>query len=270
MMDPRNRKERREARRDAAPQLHERVERESRCAGSLPPAQQGPVLTTRVMPISPMELVALARMGHSADEWIAVEMDVPTFSIQGQQPDGSKVWTATFITPPSFFQWEDSKLLGPNGQPANIMQQFQQTFVQGVFPAFRTLVRRAKLGAHVPMPPAASQPELPPATQAEGTQLGFEKAPDRYMQEGRETIDQIRDSMTDTEFVGFCRGNSIKYRSRAGAKDGDLDASKAIWYERMARHAMAAQAETALGAMLDAATADPRCERPDFKPYVRQ
>lgn len=173
-MEPRNRKERREAKHAAAPQPHERVEREYRCAGSLPigqPAQAAAVLTTRVMNVTPIELVALARMGHTPDEWIAVEMDVPTFSIQGQQPDGSKVWSATFVTPPSFFQWEDSKLLGPNGQPANIMQQFQQTFVQGIFPAFRTLVRRAKLGAHVPMPPPT--PELP-APQAEVADSGEE------------------------------------------------------------------------------------------------
>lgn len=67
-------------------------------------------------------------------------------------------------------------------------------------------------------------------------QDGFDETPAHY-DNGRETIDVIRDSMCDIEFAGFCRGNAIKYEQRAGKKgDPSGDAEKARWYRAMAAH----------------------------------
>lgn len=68
---------------------------------------------------------------------------------------------------------------------------------------------------------------------------GFAAAPSRYTQsdDGRETIDRIRDVLGDERFLAYCEGNEVKYKERAGAKGDPVgDAEKALWYERMARH----------------------------------
>lgn len=55
--------------------------------------------------------------------------------------------------------------------------------------------------------------------------------PDHYKVGGIETIDYIQAKMTPEEFAGYCRGNALKYISRAGHKDATAqDVSKAIWY----------------------------------------
>jgi len=91
---------------------------------------------------------------------------------------------------------------------------------------------------------------------------GFDRAPDRYSQRGRETIDLIRDAMTDDQFIGFCVGNAIKYKDRAGHKEGqpaEQDIKKAVWYMRMAEHVK-----------FPGAYPDPRCGRTTYVPYVRR
>lgn len=48
-----------------------------------------------------------------------------------------------------------------------------------------------------------------------------------------EVIDLIADILTPSEVIGYCLGNEIKYRMRAGIKDPDKtleDISKAEWY----------------------------------------
>lgn len=77
---------------------------------------------------------------------------------------------------------------------------------------------------------------------------GTDRIPDRYAgADGRETIDTIRDAMTDTEFVAFCYGNMIAYRARAGKKrypdmswdeSTRADEAKASFYEDMAKHVL--------------------------------
>lgn len=57
--------------------------------------------------------------------------------------------------------------------------------------------------------------------------------PDHYKRGGTETIDYLRAKMSDEEFKGFCRGNALKYISRAPDKNQDEDYRKAIWYLRM-------------------------------------
>ena len=64
---------------------------------------------------------------------------------------------------------------------------------------------------------------------------GFDKAPARYMTQGRETIDRIRDLLGDAGFVAYCHGNALKYADRAGAKGDPIgDAEKFRWYTQMA------------------------------------
>lgn len=45
-----------------------------------------------------------------------------------------------------------------------------------------------------------------------------------------ETIDYIKDKLTDEEFRGFVKGNVLKYVSREGLKNGDEDLKKSDWY----------------------------------------
>lgn len=85
---------------------------------------------------------------------------------------------------------------------------------------------------------------------------GFNRAPNRYTAAGRETIDSIRDALGDKGFAAFCRGNAMKYVSRAGRK-GDYweDMAKAWWYAWMFLH-VRGEAE------------DPRSGREGFVPYT--
>lgn len=60
------------------------------------------------------------------------------------------------------------------------------------------------------------------------------KSPSHYMFFDIEAIDIIKASMTADEFKGYCKGNSLKYRLRAGKKDDVLqDIGKAEQYEKM-------------------------------------
>lgn len=45
-----------------------------------------------------------------------------------------------------------------------------------------------------------------------------------------ETIDYIKDKLTDEEFRGFVKGNVLKYISRERLKNGDEDLKKSDWY----------------------------------------
>lgn len=64
--------------------------------------------------------------------------------------------------------------------------------------------------------------------------------PSHYCDGGIETIDYIHAKMSRTEFIGYCKGNALKYISRAGEKaENSLkqDLSKAITYLEWARDA---------------------------------
>ena len=54
--------------------------------------------------------------------------------------------------------------------------------------------------------------------------------PTHYKAGGVETIDFLRAKLTPEEFAGFCKGNVIKYLSRAELKGGSEDYRKAAWY----------------------------------------
>ena len=55
--------------------------------------------------------------------------------------------------------------------------------------------------------------------------------PPHYKTGGIEAIDYIQAKLTPEEFAGFCKGNALKYISRAGHKGNTAeDLRKAIWY----------------------------------------
>jgi len=55
--------------------------------------------------------------------------------------------------------------------------------------------------------------------------------PAHYKVGGIETIDYIQAKLTAEEFAGYCKGNALKYISRAPhKKDAIEDLRKAIWY----------------------------------------
>jgi len=55
--------------------------------------------------------------------------------------------------------------------------------------------------------------------------------PPHYKTGGIETIDYLQAKLTPEEFAGYCRGNALKYLSRAGHKDATAqEVGKAIWY----------------------------------------
>lgn len=57
--------------------------------------------------------------------------------------------------------------------------------------------------------------------------------PSHYTDGNIECIDYIQDKLSKEEFQGYCKGNALKYISRAGKKNPDKyneDLKKAVWY----------------------------------------
>ncbi len=58
-------------------------------------------------------------------------------------------------------------------------------------------------------------------------------SPAHYTDGGIETIDFIRAKLSREEYIGYLRGNILKYTSRLGKKDGmGQDAGKLAWYSQ--------------------------------------
>ena len=56
-------------------------------------------------------------------------------------------------------------------------------------------------------------------------------SPSHYQHGGIETIEVIQTMLTPEEFIGYCKGNILKYRERAPYKGKeDEDYAKAKWY----------------------------------------
>jgi len=56
-------------------------------------------------------------------------------------------------------------------------------------------------------------------------------APDHYTVGGYEAIDVIRSKLHADEYIGYCKGNVLKYLMRANYKGRhDVDCHKASWY----------------------------------------
>lgn len=56
------------------------------------------------------------------------------------------------------------------------------------------------------------------------------KNPAHYTQGGIECIDAIKSALTTEEFIGYCKGNIIKYVWRESRKGGCSDVAKAGQY----------------------------------------
>ena len=55
--------------------------------------------------------------------------------------------------------------------------------------------------------------------------------PPHYTNGGIETIDYIKAKMSAEEYIGYLRGNILKYTSRIGLKGNPIeDAGKIVWY----------------------------------------
>ena len=54
--------------------------------------------------------------------------------------------------------------------------------------------------------------------------------PHHYTAGSIECIDAIQAALTPEQFIGYCRGNAIKYIWRTDRKGGIQDLQKAIWY----------------------------------------
>ena len=57
-------------------------------------------------------------------------------------------------------------------------------------------------------------------------------SPPHYNKGEIECIDAIEAMLTHEEYVGYLRGNSLKYRWRFRYKNGVQDLEKAEWYEQ--------------------------------------
>lgn len=57
--------------------------------------------------------------------------------------------------------------------------------------------------------------------------------PAHYNQGGIECIQAIEASMTHEEFIGYLKGNAIKYLWRYRDKNGIEDLKKAHWYQKL-------------------------------------
>lgn len=56
-------------------------------------------------------------------------------------------------------------------------------------------------------------------------------SPSHYTAGGIETIEVIKAKLSEEEFAGYCKGNAIKYLTRANYKGRNLeDLQKASWY----------------------------------------
>ena len=60
----------------------------------------------------------------------------------------------------------------------------------------------------------------------------YVNSPPHYNKGDIECIDAIEAMLTHEEFVGYLRGNSLKYRWRFRYKNGVQDLEKAEWYEK--------------------------------------
>jgi hypothetical protein len=54
--------------------------------------------------------------------------------------------------------------------------------------------------------------------------------PQHYKNKPKETIERIKDNLTESEFKGYLKGNIMKYLDRYENKNGVEDLDKANWY----------------------------------------
>ena len=87
-----------------------------------------------------------------------------------------------------------------------------------------------------------NEEEMKNVLNAEGskTMTDLVNNPPHYNKGEIECIDAIEAMLTHEEYVGYLRGNSLKYRWRFRYKNGVEDLKKAEWYEKRLRKFMEA------------------------------
>lgn len=86
--------------------------------------------------------------------------------------------------------------------------------------------------------PHTCKPEGIAGVRTQGPKADAVKAPSHYqLFDGTESIEVIARAMTVSEFRGFCFGNVLKYRLRAGKKSDlanmEQDLNKAAFYQEL-------------------------------------
>ena len=76
------------------------------------------------------------------------------------------------------------------------------------------------------------QDELEPIFHPTPPKVDLVNLPPHYRKGDIECIDAIRAMLSSEEFIGYLRGNSLKYRWRFRYKNGIEDLEKAEWYEK--------------------------------------
>ena len=83
-------------------------------------------------------------------------------------------------------------------------------------------------------------PKIPDTPVVMVVQPDLVNHPAHYTHGGIETIDFIQAKLTPEEFRGYLKGNILKYGSRLGHKDNDMqDAGKLNWYTNKLRSVLA-------------------------------
>lgn len=95
--------------------------------------------------------------------------------------------------------------------------------------------------ADVPVRTATGKVYLP--VHASPTPVDMVNSPAHYLKGGIETIHFIKAKLTHEQYIGYLRGNVLKYSSRLGEK-GNIseDAGKLAWYSRELADALKEQA----------------------------
>lgn len=87
--------------------------------------------------------------------------------------------------------------------------------------------------------PTSTRPDSQDLGQTQDGVFDLVKNPKHYaLFPGTQAIDIIEAALTPEEFAGYCKGNALKYRLRAGEK-GDIkqDIDKSNWYrDRLSKH----------------------------------
>lgn len=94
--------------------------------------------------------------------------------------------------------------------------------------------KNGKFSVTVPVPEAVQKELWSPltvATSGVSVKPDLVNHPPHYKEGGIETIDFIQAKLTRDEFIGYLKGNALKYASRIGKKGApDIDAGKMAWY----------------------------------------
>jgi hypothetical protein len=128
-----------------------------------------------------------------------------------EQPDPGEGWRLLEVG--EIIGVRDEYLNLGGGWTSALPHSIGESFIEGpVYPHRRRIITTAELLDRV-----TSKPDLV-------------NAPPHYRQGDIECIDAIRSALTDEEFRGYVKGNSMKYLWREKHKGGDEDLKKAAWY----------------------------------------